>query len=37
MALAGEVLYTARLYDMEELRRFSWAAERLKKELRGKR
>jgi hypothetical protein len=31
---AGEVLYTARLYDMEELRRFSRAAERMKKELR---
>jgi hypothetical protein len=31
---AGEVLYTARLYDREELRRFERAAERLKKELR---
>jgi hypothetical protein len=31
---AGEVLYTTRLYDMEELRRFERAAERLKKELR---
>jgi hypothetical protein len=34
---AGEVLYAARLYDPEELRRFSRAAEKLKKELRGKR
>jgi hypothetical protein len=34
---AGEVLYTARLYDMAELRRFERAAERIKKELRGKR
>jgi hypothetical protein len=31
---AGEVLYTTRLYDMEELRRFAQAAERIKKELR---
>jgi hypothetical protein len=31
---AGEVLYTTRLYDMEELQRFDRAAERLKKELR---
>jgi hypothetical protein len=31
---SGEVLYTARLYDMDELRRFERAAERLKKELR---
>jgi hypothetical protein len=34
---AGEVLYTTRLYDMDELRRFQRATERLKKELRGKR
>jgi hypothetical protein len=34
---AGEVLYTTRLYDREELRRFERAAEKLKKELRGKR
>jgi hypothetical protein len=34
---AGEVLYTTRLYDPGELRRFERAAERLKKELRGKR
>jgi hypothetical protein len=34
---AGEVLYTTRLYDTEELRRFERAAEKLKKELRGKR
>jgi hypothetical protein len=34
---AGEVLYTTRLYDMDELRRFERAAEKLKKELRGKR
>jgi hypothetical protein len=31
---AGEVLYSTRLYDMEELQRFEKAAERLKKELR---
>jgi hypothetical protein len=31
---AGEVLYTTRLYDMEELRRFDRAAEKLKKDLR---
>jgi hypothetical protein len=31
---AGEVLYTTRLYDMEEMRRFERAAEKLKKELR---
>jgi hypothetical protein len=31
---AGEVLYTTRLYDMEELRRFERAVERIKKELR---
>jgi hypothetical protein len=31
---AGEVLYATRLYDMEELRRFERAAEKLKKELR---
>jgi hypothetical protein len=34
---AGEVLYTTRLYDPGELRRFERAAEKLKKELRGKR
>jgi hypothetical protein len=34
---AGEVLYTTRLYDPGELRRFEKAAEKLKKELRGKR
>jgi hypothetical protein len=34
---AGEILYATRLYDTEELRRFSRAAEKLKKELRGKR
>jgi hypothetical protein len=33
---AGEVLYTTRLYDIEEMRRFERAAEKLKKELRGK-
>jgi hypothetical protein len=32
---AGEVLYTTRLYDMEEMRRFERAAEKLKKELRA--
>jgi hypothetical protein len=31
---AGEVLYTTRLYDLEELRRFDRAAEKLKKEMR---
>jgi hypothetical protein len=31
---AGEVLYTARLYDMDELRRFERGAEKLKKEMR---
>jgi hypothetical protein len=31
---AGEILYTTRLYDREELRRFERAAEKLKKELR---
>jgi hypothetical protein len=31
---AGEVLYTTRLYDRDELRRFERAAERLKKDLR---
>jgi len=31
---AGEVLYTTRLYDAGELKRFGQAAERLKKELR---
>jgi hypothetical protein len=34
---AGEVLYTTRLYDGEELRRFERAAEKLKRELREKR
>jgi hypothetical protein len=34
---AGEVLYTTRLYDIEELRRFERGAERLKKEMRIKR
>jgi hypothetical protein len=34
---AGEMLYTTRLYDRDELRRFERAAEKLKKELRGKR
>jgi hypothetical protein len=34
---AREVLYTTRLYDRDELRRFERAAEKLKKELRGKR
>jgi hypothetical protein len=34
---AGEVIFPVRLYDMEELRRFERAAEKLKKELRGKR
>jgi len=33
---AGEVLYTTRLYDMDELRRFERAAERLKKEMRSR-
>jgi hypothetical protein len=33
---AGEVLYTTRLYDMDELRRFERSAEKLKKELREK-
>ena len=33
---AGEVLYTTRLYDMDELRRFERGAERLKKDLRIK-
>jgi hypothetical protein len=28
----GEVLYTE-LYDIEELRRFEWAAEKFKKEM----
>jgi hypothetical protein len=31
---AGEILYTTRLYDRDELRRFERAAEKLKKELR---
>jgi len=30
----GEVLYTTRLYDMEELRRFERGAEKLKKDMR---
>jgi hypothetical protein len=34
---AGEVILPVRLYDMEELRRFERVAEKLKKELRGKR
>jgi hypothetical protein len=34
---AGEVLYTTRLYDPGELRHFERAAEKLKKEMRGKR
>jgi hypothetical protein len=34
---AGEVIFPVRLYDMDELRRFERAAERLKKELRKKR
>jgi hypothetical protein len=33
----GEVLYTTLLYDADELRRFERGAEKLKKELRGKR
>jgi len=33
---AGEILYTTRLYDMDELRRFDRRAEKLKKELRSK-
>ena len=33
---AGEVLYTTRLYDMEELRKFDRGADRLKKEMRIK-
>jgi hypothetical protein len=33
----GEILYITMLYDRDELRRFERAAERLKKELRGKR
>lgn len=34
---AGEVILPVRLYDMNELRRFERAAERLKRELREKR
>jgi len=34
---AGEVLYTTRLYDMDELRRFERGAERMKKEMRKQR
>jgi hypothetical protein len=34
---AGEVLYTTRLYDMDELRRFERGAEKLKKEMRKRR
>ena len=33
---AGEVLYTTRLYDMDELRRFDRRAERVKRDLRIK-
>lgn len=33
---AGEVLYTTRLYDMDELRRFERGAEKMKKEMRSK-
>jgi len=33
---AGEVLYTTRLYDMDELRRFERSANKLKKEMRVK-
>jgi len=33
---AGEVLYTTRLYDMDELRRFERSAEKIKKEMRIK-
>jgi hypothetical protein len=34
---AGEVLYnTTRLYDLEELRRFDRAAEKLKREMRSR-
>jgi len=31
---AGEVLYTTRLYDMDELRRFERGAEKMKKDMR---
>jgi hypothetical protein len=31
---AGEILYTTRLYDMDELRRFERGAEKLKKDMR---
>jgi hypothetical protein len=31
---AGEVIYTTRLYDMEELRRFEREADNLKKQMR---
>jgi hypothetical protein len=34
---AGEVLYTTRLYDMDELRRFERGAEKMKKEMRRRR
>jgi hypothetical protein len=34
---AGEVLFTTRLYDMEELNRFARGAEKMKKEMRSKR
>jgi hypothetical protein len=34
---AGEILYTTRLYDMDELRRFERRAENVKKEMRAKR
>lgn len=33
---SGEVLYTTRLYDMDELRRFERSAEKIKKEIRIK-
>jgi hypothetical protein len=34
---AGEVLYTTRLYDMDELRRFERGAEKMKKDMRSRR
>jgi hypothetical protein len=34
---SGEALYTIKLYDRDEPRRFERTAEKLKKELRGKR
>jgi hypothetical protein len=33
---AGEVLYMTNLYNMDELRRFERGAEKMKKEMRGK-